>query len=123
MNKINSITSLVSSSCNLNCSFCYLHKHDTLIKYDQEILKSWKNKTYLFTIKKVLEKLKENPQNIISWSFWGGETLIHIKEITPNIENMLKFFPNIQRISLSTNWTINIQDFFDFLLEVDKYAN
>ena len=31
---INGITTIVSSSCNLKCSFCYLHKHNALINFD-----------------------------------------------------------------------------------------
>ena len=40
---INGITTIVSSSCNLKCSFCYLHKHNALINFDKEILEAWNN--------------------------------------------------------------------------------
>ena len=119
---INAITTIVSSSCNLQCSFCYLHKHEALINFDKEILTAWNDQTYPDTVGRVLEKMHENLYNIQFWSLWGGESLIHIDSITKNVKKMFTLFPNINTITLSTNWTINIDKFFDFLKEIDKSA-
>lgn len=119
---INAITTIVSSSCNLQCSFCYLHKHEALINFDKEILTAWNDQTYPDTVGRVLEKMHENLYNIQFWSLWGGESLIHIDSITKNVKKMFTLFPNINTIILSTNWTINIDKFFDFLKEIDKSA-
>ncbi|MDD7592625.1 MAG: hypothetical protein PUJ92_06520 [Bacilli bacterium] len=47
---------------------------------------------------------------------------MHIDSITKNVKKMFTLFPNINTIILSTNWTINIDKFFDFLKEIDKSA-
>lgn len=120
---IKSITLLTSSACNLNCSFCYLHKTPSLINYDKEVLQAWVDKTYISTVQKSLIKFNENPLNVNFLQFWGGETLLHIDKITENVQEFYKYFPNINSYLIPTNWTINIEEFFNFLKELDKYAN
>ena len=119
---INGITTIVSSSCNLKCSFCYLHKHNALINFDKEILEAWNNQSYPKIVDRVINKMGENSYNIQNWTLWGGESLIHIDSITKNVKEIFSLFPNINNIILSTNWTININQFFEFLKEIDCYA-
>lgn len=114
---------LTSSACNLNCSFCYLHKDKALIDYDKKILQSWQEKSYIQTVQDSLIKFGENPLNITGLQFWGGETLLHIEELTKNVKEIYTHFPNIINYLIPTNWTINIEDFFNFIKELDKYAN
>ena len=45
--QVKTISVLISSRCNLDCSFCFLHKHEALNAYDKTIIKAWEEKTYL----------------------------------------------------------------------------
>ena len=96
---INGITTIVSSSCNLKCSFCYLHKHNALINFDKEILEAWNNQSYPKIVDRVINKMGENSYNIQNWTLWGGESLIHIDSITKNVKEIFSLFPNIKSIS------------------------
>lgn len=113
---------LTSSACNLNCSFCYLHKDKILTEYDKEILQAWKEKTYISTVLNSILKFDANPYDIKEVQFWGGETLLHINELKENIQELYTYFPNIQKYLIPTNWTIHIKEFFEFIKELDKYA-
>ena len=116
------ISVLTSSQCNLNCSFCFLHKHEALNKYDQIIIQAWEEKTYLKNVYNALKILGEDPNQITQVNFWGGETLLHIDLIQENLLEFFKYFPNLERFSISTNWTINIEKYFNFIKELNSIA-
>ena len=120
---IKSISLFTSSICNLNCSYCYLYKNSTYNLYDKEIVKSWEDGTYLQNVEKSLKKLNLNFDSPEIIQFWGGETLIHIDKITPNLEQLLFLFPNINELRISTNWLIDINNFIDFVKKLDQLAH
>lgn len=120
---VNTISFLVSSACNLNCAFCFLHKHKALNQYDKEIIKSWEDKTYIPNVVNSLLKLNEDPSTVNTLNFWGGETLLHIDKIIDNIPELLKAFPNFCYLMLSTNWTTNIDNWFNFIKELDRQTD
>ena len=119
---IQSLSLLSSSACNLNCQFCFLNKNKSFNEYDKQILKAWKEKTYIKNVNQALLKMGENPNNIKFINFWGGETLLHITELTENLSELYKYFPNISQFLFPTNWSVNIKEFFNFIQEVDKYT-
>lgn len=55
MNKhdISCVCFMTASSCNLNCSFCYLHKNESFKEFDKEILQAWDDGSYITNVKKV----------------------------------------------------------------------
>lgn len=120
--KILSLSVITSSACNLNCSFCYLHKNNSYKEFHKLLTKAWEDGTYIKNLDKVFTKLEANKNDIQEIHFWGGETLIQVDTIAKNVPAIYKVFPNLQEWHMSTNWVINIQSYFNFLLEVDKYA-
>lgn len=117
---VRNISFFSSSICNLNCSFCYLHKNNSYKTYDEIIVKAWEDQSYIDNVVKSLKKLEEDPNQINSIEFWGGETLAHIDKITPCLDSLINNFPNLHYINISTNWSIKIEDFIIFLVKLDK---
>lgn len=117
---IKSISLFTSSICNLNCSYCYLYKSNTYHSYDKEIIQAWETGEYLNNVKKSLDILQLNFLSPEILQFWGGETLIHIDKITPNVKKIFNLFPNIIELRISTNWLINIEHFITFIKELDQ---
>ena len=120
---IKSVSVISSSLCNLRCSFCYLHKNKAYPKFDEIVQEAWKNGSYVDNILKVFEKFKIPPSDLEIIQLWGGETLLNIQNVIPNIKNFYKYFPNINSWKISTNWMINVDNFFDFLKEIDNHTN
>ena len=120
---VNTICLLASSQCNLKCKFCFLHKDKVLNTYNQQIIQAWSNKTYIKNVEASLKKLGESAKNIFEIEFWGGETLLNISIITENVPLIIKTFPNLSKIMFSTNWTVNVENYFNFLKELNTYTN
>lgn len=116
---ITALTVIGSSACNFDCKFCYLHKNQAYHYYNQELVKAWKNKTYISNIKKVFNKLSLDNQNVTKISIWGGESLLNLKNITTNIVDFYNFFPNIEQFLISTNFSTNIEDLVNFIKTID----
>lgn len=55
--------------------------------------------------------------------FWGGETLIQVDLLEKNVPKFYELFPNIKSWHISTNWVININNFFTFLKTIDNCAH
>jgi hypothetical protein len=53
---------------------------------------------------------------------WGGETLLHIDDVTKNLKKFYLYFPNVKLWRISTNWIIDVNKFFEFIKEMDLYA-
>ena len=117
------ITLMTAGICNLNCSFCFLQNKDFLSVKEQheKITNAWKDKTYLKTVETIFLKNNYNFNTVESISLWGGESLLNIDLVTPNIEYLYELFPNLSSWMISTNFMVNIQNFLDFLTAIDKY--
>lgn len=122
-NKISSITFISSAMCNLDCSFCYLNKNIAYTSFNQEVRKAWKNKTYIQNVCNSLNKLNIDKNGIDSVQLWGGETFMSINDVTDNIPEIYENFPNIKNWMISTNWTSNVYNIFNFLKTIDEYSN
>lgn len=119
---ITSISVVSCATCNLDCSFCYLNKNKAYQEFDKIVRAAWEDGSYLENIEKTLRALETDITKLTTLQLWGGETLLHIDDISKNIKTMFLKFPAINEILLSTNWLINIDKFFDFVVEVNKYA-
>ena len=106
--------------CNLQCKFCFLYKNEAYKMFNNEVREAWQSGSYVENVKKVFERLEADPARVKALEFWGGETLLQIKDITPNLKSLFRFFPFVDTIRVSTNWCINVQDFIDFLVELDS---
>lgn len=110
--------------CNLNCSFCLLqNKHFNSVKEEhKQIIDAWKNNTYLNNVEQYFIKHNENFYNVKELCLWGGESLLNIDLITPNVKQIFQLFPNLSNWFISTNFIININNFIDFLISIDNNA-
>ena len=106
MNKIDSLTICSSAVCNLNCSFCFLHQNPSYAKYNKLVQEAWKDGSYLSNVEKIFNKLCLNRDDIHHLQIWGGESLLAIDNVIDNIPNLFELFPNIERWTFSTNFTI-----------------
>lgn len=122
-NKISSITFISSATCNLNCSFCYLNKNSAYASFNTLVREAWQNKTYIQNVCNSLDKLNIDKDYIKIVQLWGGETFLSITDISQNIKEIYQHFPNIQQWMVSTNWTSNVYDIFDFLKLIDKFSS
>lgn len=123
MHKIKSITIFGSSVCNFNCSFCFLHKNKAYGEYNKLLCEAWDNGSYLINMKRSLEKLNVETKDVNEIQIWGGESIINIDKITKNLKDIYKLFPNISLWQLSTNFSVHLPKFIDFIKELDKLAN
>jgi hypothetical protein len=64
-----------------------------------------------------------NLNDIREIHFWGGETLIEIDTIAKNVPSFYNIFPNLKSWHMSTNWVINIDNYFNFLKTIDQCAS
>ena len=122
-NAISSISILTSGKCNLNCSYCFLHKNSSFKDFDNIIQQSWKDKSYLNNIQQCLYKLHADFKQIDHITLWGGEPFLNLVNFNTNIKDILNIFPNIMSLSTSSNFNINVDNFIELLLNFDKYSN
>lgn len=117
------LTLITSSTCNLNCEYCFLHKNEAYKLYNQNIKESINNGSYFTNISNTFQTMGWDKEKISQISFWGGETLIHIENIQKHLPIIFSLFPNVNNFLLSTNFSINIEKFFNFLVDLNKLAN
>lgn len=117
---IDSLTIISSATCNLNCSFCYLHKNKAYKEYNKLVHEAWQSGEYLQNIKKTFFLLERPLTSIKTIQVWGGETLLGIKDLTQNLENIYELFPNITMWQFSTNFTGMIDEFIEFLIKLNS---
>ena len=114
MEKMVSLSLISSSRCNMKCSFCYLHKNKSFYEYDKYLRAMWRNGDYIENVKKTIDKLGINPNDITNVTFWGGETTIDLDDIIPALPKMFEYFPKIKRLWFSTNWHTSVDKIVEF---------
>lgn len=122
-NQLTSLTLISSAMCNLDCSFCYLNKNKSFTSFNTLVRKAWKDGTYISNVCKSLDKLQIDKNYITIIQLWGGETLLSINDVTENIQEIYKNFPNVNEWMVSTNWTSNVYDIFNFFKAIDDNSN
>lgn len=120
--QMSTISLISSSKCNLQCSFCYLHKIKACSKFDDIIVKAFQDGSYIENVHKSLEALDVDPKYIKHLSIWGAETSLGLKYLTPNIEKLYNYYPNIESNLLITNWTTDPDQFVAYYKELDRCA-
>lgn len=118
---IHSISLISASVCNLNCSFCYLHKNQSYKEFSKLVRQAWADGSYIDNAFKTVEKF--GPASEVQMcQLWGGETLLHIDDVTQNLKKFYQYFPNVNSWKISTNWLIDVNKYFEFIKEMDLYA-
>ena len=119
---VRAMTLFVSGSCNLNCSYCYIHKNPALKIIDKEIKDAWETGEYLKTVKKVFDKMHAKLDNVTAISLWGGESTLHLKSVNSQLEDLYSLCPHINNIGFSSNFMCGIDDTIDFVKKVNEAA-
>lgn len=118
--EIISISVISSSICNLNCSFCYLNKNKSYKKFNELTRQAWQNGDYVKNLKNTIQALNINVEDVQTFQLWGGETLLTIEDLIPNLQKIYEILPNLTLWQISTNWMVNIENVFKFFQELDK---
>jgi sulfatase maturation enzyme AslB (radical SAM superfamily) len=114
-----------SATCNLECSYCYILKTDSVVEMQKNVIDQ-------ITSGRWIQQLKEcYGEGLTSLSFWGGEPTIGMHKYIPTLDEALKTFPNLKTFhystNLMTNWEVNQIGFFraldEALIKADRKAN
>ena len=107
----------LNAICNLKCSYCFINKNEKLKKIDKIIENSSKTNYYIETIKKIY-----TDRNILrSIDIWGGEPFLSLERIYYTYKELLKIYPSLNRMSFSTNLTVdNFIEKLNGLFEIQK---
>ena len=113
---------LGATKCNLNCSYCFLHKNPAYLEEDAKVLAALQDGSYLKNIKKTLYELGIKYTEFDKFEVWGAETSLHYSESKDFFKEMLNTFPNIKEIGYSTNFMTDVQNQLDLIDDVEKYG-
>ena len=97
--------------CNLECRYCYIPKTPSLSKIHKDILSKIENDTFLNEMKDMYGESLE------CISHWGTEPTLTLDIFTKNrfYEKALKMFPNLNSISMSSNFMTNPSILVNFI--------
>ena len=112
---IDGLTLYTAASCNLNCSYCYLHSFEIYKEINQDFIKKWTSGEYEETIKKIFSKLGIQNDQITNLDIWGGDTFLNLKEIKKSLIHLISFFPSLSYFLASSNWLCDMSELVDFL--------
>ena len=59
-----SISLISSTTCNLNCSFCYLHKNESYKLYDKIVREYWNNGKYIINAYNTVKAFPADPNKV-----------------------------------------------------------
>ena len=54
--EVQTISLISSTTCNLNCSFCYLHKNQSYKEFDKLVRQAWADGSYLNNAVKTVKR-------------------------------------------------------------------
>lgn len=87
-----------NATCDLNCKYCYIDKSHTLNEIDSLLDKSYQGDYYFNFMKEMFPK-----DQMKTIEIWGGEPTHGLHRLIPTLKQALKYFPNLNTISFSTN--------------------
>ena len=106
LHECTSLTLISSESCNLNCSYCVMANNineSNKFKETENIKKSFKDGSYLNTIKNIATRYNLNPLKINYIDLWGQEPTLTLNEFADSFKDFYEYFPNIKTLFFSTN--------------------
>ena len=119
---VRAMTLFVSGSCNLNCSYCYIHKNPALKIIDKEIKDAWETGEYLKTVKKVFNKMGAHLDKVSTISLWGGESTLHLRAVNSQLKDLYTMCPKINNIGFSSNFMCGLDETLEFVKAVNSAA-
>ena len=114
-----------SAGCNLKCSYCYLHKNPAYQEQDKILLQSLEDGSFFNNIINTIHSLHYDVKDFDTLDFWGGEPTLYFNKEESLIDHILYNFPNINKISYSTNFSTFDQqiDFIKFFNNYVRHLN
>jgi len=113
--EIVSVDLLTCASCPMNCRYCYIPKSLEMGEMQKEIIEDIKSGETLSRVKKLYG------ENLECLGLWGTEPTITMPYITEKIEEILKIFPKLYKISYSTSGITNQDFIISMVKELSKY--
>ena len=107
----------ISSTCNLDCKYCYIPKNRFLIEKHKEWSKIIDDGVFYELISTGYRDVKK----ISYFSLWGGEPTIGFKNIFKDIDKTKKYFFNIKDFNTSTNLTL-VDEIIKTLIKLNDVA-
>lgn len=116
---------ITSNSCNQKCSYCYLHKNPAYQEQDKILLQSLEDGSFFSNIMNAIHSLHYDVKDFDTLDFWGGEPTLYFNKEESLIDHILYNFPNINKISYSTNFSTFDQqiDFIKFFNNYVRHLN
>lgn len=108
----------ISSTCNLDCQYCYISKNKAFFELDKLIVESLQTKKYFNIIKDFYGDKKDKLERI---ELWGGEPTLHLDLFTNLLDDFMGNFKNLNAFFMSTNFTTDVNNIKKFLKELSKY--
>lgn len=120
---INSITFIISESCNLNCSYCEIAKRETSfhLKEVDKIRESLLSGEYVQNYKTFFEKYNIDINKITNLALWGQEPTITLDAFNTQIIDILTWLPNINNMFFSTNGVAYEYKIIDLIKILNNY--
>lgn len=120
-----SIEVLFAGKCNLQCSYCLIHKNPEIMnEYEDNIRKSIINGSFQ---KNIMQKFEKTKHLIHHLSLWGAEPTLNADLAETFLVPIFSYFENIEQIMFSTNALIGfekgIKPFIDTLYNFCKNNN
>lgn len=114
-----SIALIGSSVCNLQCSYCFLHKTSAYIEEDKNIVAALESGLFLSNVSKSLDKLDILKEDISNLQIWGAETSIHLDLFAKLMPQIFNEYKELNSLFFSTNMSHdNIDRYTHFIDKV-----
>lgn len=112
---------VISSGCNLNCSYCYLHKNLAYLNVDKKILESIKDGSFVQNMLRSLHGMQIECKDFTELQLWGAEPSRHFLEMEEMFKQIFFYFPNIKAISYSSNFLTPVETHLKLIECIEKY--
>lgn len=122
--KIETLSLIASTRCNLRCTYCFLCKTESSSITDDKIREAVTDGSYLYNCNRVITTLGATCGDITKLDFWGGEPTLNLSLWIEKIPDWAKYYKNIETIGFVTNGTFSPEEMIKFIKVCDdKFYN
>ena len=94
--KIETLSLIASTRCNLRCTYCFLCKTESSSITDDKIREAVTDGSYLYNCNRVITTLGATCGDITKLDFWGGEPTLNLSLWIEKIPDWAKYYKNIE---------------------------
>lgn len=113
---------VVSTRCNLHCSYCFLHKNNSYIKEDDNIKKALEDGSFFDNIGKSLDKMNYLKSSFTAINLWGAETTVHLDLLSKSLSRIFNEYRNINQFNFSTNMAYDVNQIIGLFKTIEEVA-